>query len=67
MSKMQEQKNSILKCPNCNAKVRLSEYSNHCKQCGFVFINYVKRMNSKKVEERTTTRRTGDGVDLIDG
>ena len=57
----------MLMCPNCNKIVDIDEHAPYCEFCGFVFIEFIERMDSKKVEEKTTTRRTGEGVDQIDG
>jgi hypothetical protein len=46
---------------------KIDEYNNHCIKCGFIFIDMVKRMSEEETEERGHIRRTGYGVDLIDG
>lgn len=55
------------KCPNCGNECRLNEFVKHCRKCGYIFIELMNIMNRDEIEERTTTRRTGDGVDRLDG
>ena len=54
-------------CPNCRNKCDIDEQINYCIKCGFIFINMIKRMPYGETEERSHTRRTGEGVDLVDG
>jgi len=46
---------------------KIDEYTDHCPKCGFVFIDMLKRMSENETNKRSQIRRTGDGVDLIDG
>jgi len=54
-------------CPNCRTITEIDEFHNHCIKCGFIWIDMIEKMSDEEVEERTHTRRTGDGVDQIDG
>lgn len=54
-------------CPNCKQMCKIDEYNNHCPKCGFIFIDMIKRMSEEETGARGHTRRTGAGVDLIDG
>lgn len=58
---------SKVTCPNCKNVCILNEYINHCKNCGFIFINMIKRLSDDETEEKSHTRRTGYGVDQLDG
>lgn len=54
-------------CPNCIQLCTIDEYNTHCPKCGLIFIDMIKRMSEEETEERGHVRRTGDGVDIIDG
>jgi len=57
----------VEKCPNCGRKVIIQRNAIKCRECGFIFTKYIKIKNEEEINERNTTRRTGDGVDQIDG
>jgi len=54
-------------CPNCKKIYEINEHTSHCSNCGFIFIDMIKRMTEEKTNERSTVRRTGNGVDQLDG
>ena len=54
-------------CPNCRSECALNEHEFKCRACGWVFIEMIKRMGEKETDEREHIRRTGNGVDRLNG